>query len=136
MSCGRARSRVAALFGSLTSVSPVTPFANLDSEDEADQKDPSDQAIREAEATSRKECCNKMCKQLLEPEFLATRLMEVCANIDAVPKTDKDSWLFDLIRGCRTAAGDFEYKLLGQKVCKAVIKQSLRDNNHKTKHNK
>ena len=55
----------------------------------------------------KKECCNKMFKQLFKHEFIVARLMALCANLDALPRKDKDCWLFDLIRGCRTAAGDF-----------------------------
>ena len=56
--------------------------------------------------------------------------MELCANLDALPRKDKDSWLFDLIRACRPVAGDIEYNLLGQKVRKAFIKQTLGASNH------
>ena len=77
-----------ALFDSMKSVSTVKPFANLDTDDEVDQNDLSalDQENGEAEATSRNQCCNKMCKQRFEHEFIAARLIEFCANIDAFAK--------------------------------------------------
>ena len=32
--------------------------------------------------------------QLFEHEFIAARLMELCANLDALPRKGKGSWLF------------------------------------------
>ena len=122
----RACSRVADLFDSMNYVSPVRPFA---SGDESDQKDPKDQT----EATFGKECCSKKCKQLFEDKSLAERLIELSANVYALPRKDKDTWLFDLIRSCRTPKGDLEYNLLGQKVCKAFIKEALGVGDHKIK---
>ena len=40
-----------------------------------------------------------MRKQRFGHEFIVARLMELRANLDALPRKDRDPLLFDLIRG-------------------------------------
>ena len=70
-------------------------------------------------------CCREQCNQHFETEFLQRRLVELCANLQAMVKKDKDTWLFDFVRGCRAPGGGIKYKLFGQSVCKGFILQAL-----------
>ena len=78
-------------------------------------------------------CCCRSCDELFKGAVDSRKLLELSANVAALSTRDKNTWLFDFIKGCFKPHGNIEWTLFNRKVCKTFIKKTIGLSNYKIK---